>query len=88
MLPNLLQEERRRRDRERQRLTRARRRTRRSGGTVVEMHVGSVILLGLERLGLLDEAERDPETIAGALAYYLESTLYEAAAIVRRLTAA
>jgi hypothetical protein len=88
MLPSLLLEERRRRDRERQCLTRVRRRTRRAGGLVVEAHVGPMILHGLERLGLLDEGDRDPSTVAAALAYYLEGTLYETATLVRRFAGA
>jgi hypothetical protein len=78
-------EQRRCRDCERQRLTRARRRTRRAGGTVVEVHVGPMVLRGLERLGLLSEGDRTPQAVAGALAYYAEATLCEIGVIIRRL---
>jgi hypothetical protein len=79
-------EERRRQDRERHRLFRARRQIRRGGGVVCELHVGGATLRGLQRLGLVAEDEHDPATVAAAVCYLLQSTVYELGSIVQRLT--
>jgi hypothetical protein len=80
-------EEHRRRDAERHRRFRARRQTKRGGGLVLEeLHLNGAILYGLRRLGLVGPDERDPETIAGAVCYLLQSVSCELATILQRLT--
>jgi hypothetical protein len=84
--PILPPEEHRRKDAARQRRWRLRNRCLRAGGIVAEVHVSRSILYGLQRLGLVAEDERDPETVAGAVCYLLQSTLYELGTILQRLT--
>jgi hypothetical protein len=86
IFPVLPLEEYRRRDRERHRVFRARRRTRQSGGVICELHLSGTILHGLRRMGLVAEDERDPETIAAAVCYFLQSTVYELGSILQRFT--
>jgi hypothetical protein len=83
--PILPPEEHRRREAARQRRWRLRNRCLRAGGVVAEVHVNRSILYGLQRLGLVAEDERDPETIAGAVCYVLQNTLHELGTILQRL---
>jgi hypothetical protein len=88
MLPSLLVEERRRQERERKRRFRSRRQVVRAGGVVLrDMPVGGATLWGLQRLGLLDEDSRhDPEAVAAALRFFVESTVHGLADILQRFS--
>jgi hypothetical protein len=84
--PALSPEESRRKDAARHRVARARRQTRRSGGIVLELHLTGANLYALRQLGLVAEDERDPETVAAAVNYFLQSTAFELASVLRRFT--
>src|SRR3954469_4898727 len=88
MLPDPLLEKHRQQERLRKRRFRSRRQVVRAGGVVLrDMPVGGCDPVGLQRLGLLDEDSRhDPEAVAAALRYLVESTVHEVANILQRFS--